>query len=59
MVIFPDNLLIMKCVFMFLMETHPHLELIMLLKELQLMERLRLERKLLRPCRIIFMLMTF
>ena len=58
-VVFPDNLLIMVCVFMFLVAPHPHLVVIMLLKELQLMEQISLERKLLRPCRIIFMLMTF
>ena len=51
MVIFPDNLLIMKCVFMFLVAPHPHLAVILLLKELQLMEKISLERKLLRPCR--------
>ena len=39
MVIFPENLLIMKCVFMFLVAPHPHLAVIMLLKELQLMEK--------------------
>ena len=52
MVIFPENLLIMKCVFMFLVAPHPHLAVIMLLKEPQLMEKLNLVRKLLRPCRI-------
>ena len=40
MVMFLDNLLIMKCVFMFLVALHPHVTVIMLLKELRLMEKL-------------------
>ena len=59
MVIFPEKLLIMKCVFMFLVAPDPHFAVIMLLKELQLMEKLNLQRKLASSCRIIFMLMTF
>ena len=39
MVIFAGILLIVKCVFMFLVAPHPHLAIIMLLKELQLLEK--------------------